>query len=231
MTRYPPFPRRTGKSGYFLRYDVPAARLFGVQSGNPGGKGGHAGVGVLTDEEEEDASKIPEIKTGDALKLKELGGNQHFTQPPARYTEASLVKKLEETGVGRPSTYVSIVSTITGREYVVREQKQLKPTELGEAVTKLLKEQFPNIVNVKFTANMESDLDKVEHGEVDYIAMLHAFYDDFEDTLQKAKEKTEGVKIKLKEDETLTKYYQDKILYYGPSILITTYGKEFTLSQ
>lgn len=155
-----------------------------------------------TDEEEEDASKIPEIKTGDALKLKELGGNQHFTQPPARYTEASLVKKLEETGVGRPSTYVSIVSTITGREYVVREQKQLKPTELGEAVTKLLKEQFPNIVNVKFTANMESDLDKVEHGEVDYIAMLHAFYDDFEDTLQKAKEKTEGVKIKLKEDET-----------------------------
>lgn len=75
-------------------------------------------------------------------------GNQHFTQPPARYTEGSLIKMLEETGVGRPSTYASIVSTITSREYVVREQKQLKPTELGEAVVKLLKEHFPNIVNV-----------------------------------------------------------------------------------
>ncbi len=155
-----------------------------------------------TDEEEESASQLPELKAGDTLKLKELGGNQHFTQPPARYTEASLVKTLEETGVGRPSTYVSIVSTITGREYVTREQKQLKPTELGEAVTKLLKEQFPKIVNVKFTANMESDLDKVEHGEVDYVAMLHTFYDEFDETLQKAKASMEGVKIKLKEDET-----------------------------
>lgn len=155
-----------------------------------------------TDEDEEDASALPPLKKGDVLKPKDLLGNQHFTQPPARYTEASLVKTLEETGVGRPSTYVSIVSTITGREYVVREQKQLRPTELGEAVTGLLKEQFPNIVNVKFTAQMESDLDKVEHGEVDYIAMLHTFYDGFEETLKEAKAKTEGVKIKLKEDET-----------------------------
>ncbi len=155
-----------------------------------------------TDEEEEDASKLPVIKEGDALKVKELLGNQHFTQPPARYTEASLVKTLEETGVGRPSTYVSIVSTITGREYVTREQKQLKPTELGEAVIGLLKDQFPNIVNVKFTANMENDLDEVEHGKVDYIAMLHSFYDGFDEDLKRAKEKTEGMKIKLKEDET-----------------------------
>ena len=155
-----------------------------------------------TDEEEEDESALPELAAGDALKLKDLGGNQHFTQPPARYTEASLVKKLEETGVGRPSTYVSIVSTITGREYVTREQKQLKPTELGEAVTKLLKEQFPNIVNVKFTANMENDLDRVEHGEVDYVAMLHAFYDGFDEELKKAKEKTQGMKIQLQEDVT-----------------------------
>lgn len=155
-----------------------------------------------TDEEEEDAAQIPALQNGDVLKLKSLAGNQHFTQPPARYTEASLVKMLEETGVGRPSTYVSIVSTITGREYVTREQKQLKPTELGEAVTKLLKEQFPNIVNVRFTANMESDLDKVEHGEIDYIAMLHAFYDGFDKDLAKAKSSMEGVKIRLKEDET-----------------------------
>lgn len=174
-----------GASGYTVRFD------------------GYTKLYIAgTDEEEEDESKLPTLSVGDVLKLKHLQGSQHFTQPPARYTEASLVKALEETGVGRPSTYVSIVSTITGREYVTREQKQLKPTELGEAVTGLLKEQFPNIVNVKFTANMESDLDKVEHGEVDYIAMLHTFYDGFEENLKAAKEKTEGVKIKLKEDET-----------------------------
>ncbi len=157
---------------------------------------------VSTDEDEEGENILPEIKNGDTLKLKSLDGNQHFTQPPARYTEASLIKELEETGVGRPSTYVSIVSTILSREYVAREKKQLKPTELGEAVTGLLKKQFPNIVNVKFTANMESDLDKVENGDVDYIAMLHAFYDGFEDTLQKAKDDMSGVKIQLQEDVT-----------------------------
>ena len=153
-------------------------------------------------EEDEKESNLPPIQKADALKLKEMGGNQHFTQPPARYTEASLVKMLEETGVGRPSTYVSIVSTILSREYVERDKKQLKPTELGEAVTGLLKKEFPNIVNVKFTANMESDLDKVEHGDVDYIAMLHTFYDAFDETLQKAKEETQGMKIKLQEDQT-----------------------------
>lgn len=157
---------------------------------------------VSTDEDEEGESVLPEIKDNDALKLKSLDGNQHFTQPPARYTEASLIKELEETGVGRPSTYVSIVSTILAREYVVRDKKQLKPTELGEAVVGLLKKQFPNIVNVKFTANMESDLDKVENGEVDYIAMLHTFYDGFENTLQKAKDDMSGVKIQLQEDVT-----------------------------
>ena len=157
---------------------------------------------VSTDEEEETESVLPEMKDNDALKLKALDGNQHFTQPPARFTEASLIKELEETGVGRPSTYVSIVSTILNREYVERDKKQLKPTELGEAVTGLLKKQFPNIVNVKFTASMESDLDKVESGEVDYIAMLHSFYDGFENTLEKAKADMSGVKIQLQEDVT-----------------------------
>ena len=157
---------------------------------------------VSTDEEEETESVLPEMKDNDTLKLKALDGNQHFTQPPARFTEASLIKELEETGVGRPSTYVSIVSTILNREYVERDKKQLKPTELGEAVTGLLKKQFPNIVNVKFTASMESDLDKVESGEVDYIAMLHSFYDGFENTLEKAKADMSGVKIQLQEDVT-----------------------------
>lgn len=155
-----------------------------------------------TDEDEEDEGKLPKINEGDALKLKELAGNQHFTQPPARYTEASLIKTLEETGVGRPSTYASILSTITQREYVVREQKQIKPTELGEATTNLLKEKFPKIVNVKFTAGMEAQLDDVESGKTDYIQMLHDFYGDFEATLAKAKVDMQGQKIKLKEDET-----------------------------
>ena len=172
-------------SGYSVRFDG-YTRLY--ESG--------------TDEDEETEGKLPKISEGDQIKLKDLVGNQHFTQPPARYTEASLIKTLEETGVGRPSTYASIISTITSREYVVREQKQLKPTELGEATTKLLKDKFPKIVNVKFTAGMESQLDEVESGETDYIKMLHEFYDDFSATLSKAKEEMQGVKIKLQEDET-----------------------------
>ncbi len=155
-----------------------------------------------TDEDEEEESKLPRINEGDTIKMKELAGNQHFTQPPARYTEASLIKALEETGVGRPSTYASIISTITQREYVIREQKQLKPTELGEAITALLKDKFSKIVNVKFTAGMESQLDMVESGETDYIKMLHEFYDDFIATVDKAKTEMQGQKIKLKEDET-----------------------------
>ena len=155
-----------------------------------------------TDEEEEEEGKLPKINEGDDIKLKDLAGNQHFTQPPARYTEASLIKALEETGVGRPSTYATIITTITQREYVVREQKQLKSTELGEAITELLKSKFPKIVNVKFTAGMENKLDDVENGTTDYIKMLHEFYDDFSTNLSKVKDEMQGVKIKLKEDET-----------------------------
>ena len=147
-------------------------------------------------------SAIPEIKTGDALKLKELKGNQHFTQPPAHYTEASLIKTLEETGVGRPSTYASIVSTIIKREYVKRESKLLKATELGCATTTLLKERFPKIVNTKFTASMETKLDEIDNGECNYIEMLHEFYDELEGTLAKAKSEMQGQKIQLQEDIT-----------------------------
>ena len=154
------------------------------------------------DEEEDNETNMPEMKNGDVLKFRELLDEQHFTQPPARFTEASLIKMLEETGVGRPSTYATIISTITHRSYVVRERKQLKPTELGFATTKLLKEQFPKIVNTKFTAGMETSLDEVEAGNLDYIAMLHDFYGEFENTLAKAKESMAGVKIQLEEDIT-----------------------------
>lgn len=154
------------------------------------------------EETDESGVALPEIKTGDVLKLKDLAGNQHFTQPPARYTEASLTKALEENGVGRPSTYVTITSTILNREYVVRDGKQFKPTELGEAVTNLLKDKLPKIVNVKFTAQMESDLDEIDEGKKNYIEMIRLYYNDFEEPLEKAKAEMQGVKIKLKEEET-----------------------------
>ncbi len=161
------------------------------------------GFTVLYDNDSDDAKALPsEIKNGDKVKAKKLEGNCHFTQPPARYSEDSLIKTLEENGVGRPSTYATIVSTIIKREYISREKKQLVPTELGEAIANLLMDKFPKIVNVKFTAQMEDDLDKVGEGKEDYIEMLHGFYDDFSVTLDKARKDMTGQKIQLKEDQT-----------------------------
>lgn len=154
------------------------------------------------DEEEEKSTQLPELKKDMPVRLKELKKNQHFTQPPARYTEASLIKTLEEYGIGRPSTYAATITTLTSREYVKREAKTLVPTELGEVITKLMKERFPNIVNVKFTAEMEDDLDSVENGSVKWNELLGEFYTDFEKTLKEAKDEMDGVKLKLKEDET-----------------------------
>ena len=145
---------------------------------------------------------LPELSKGDELKLRDLKGNQHFTQPPSRYTEAALVKALEENGVGRPSTYASIITTILAREYVVRDGKLLKPTELGEATTGLLKDKFPKFVNTKFTAQMETNLDEIAEGKTGYVGLISEFYDDLEDTLKKAKTDMEGVKIQLEEDKT-----------------------------
>lgn len=154
------------------------------------------------DVEEEKEKQLPPLEENMPLKLKELVPAQHFTQPPARYSEASLIKALEENGIGRPSTYAPTITTITQREYVTRENKTFKPTELGEVTTKLMQERFPKIVNVKFTAQMEKDLDKVEQGQEQWVEVLDNFYGDFDKTLKKAKEEMQGVKIQLKEDET-----------------------------
>lgn len=145
---------------------------------------------------------LPEVSPDEQLKLKEIIPTQHFTQPPARYTEASLIKELEENGVGRPSTYASIISTITNKDYVERKQKQLVPTELGTAITSLLKDNFPKIVNVKFTAQMEDDLDKVGNGDRDYIEMLDDFYPELKERLDKARENMRGQKIQLSDEQT-----------------------------
>lgn len=154
------------------------------------------------DTEEEKSTQLPPLEKDMPVKCKELKKNQHFTQPPARYTEASLIKALEEYGIGRPSTYAATITTITSREYVKREAKTLYPTELGEVMTNLMKERFPKIVNYKFTAQMEENLDEVEHGKEEWVELLDEFYSDFDKTLKKAKEEMEGIKLQLKEDQT-----------------------------
>ena len=152
--------------------------------------------------DDEKESELPELYKDMPLKIKEMIPNQHFTQPPARYTEASLIKALEEYGIGRPSTYAATISTITTRGYVKREAKSLVPTELGEVSTKLMEERFPNVANVKFTAQMEQNLDKVEEGKYEWVQLLTDFYGDFDKTLKAAKEEMKDVKIQLEEDKT-----------------------------
>ena len=149
------------------------------------------------DEENEDEGSLPILAVGDKLTLKELTPNQHFTQPPPRYTEASLIKALEEYGIGRPSTYAPTISTVIAREYVERDKKQLVPTSLGEVTTELMKEFFKAIVDVKFTANVEDELDLVEEGKTNWIDVLKKFYEGFDKTLKDAEAKMDGTRVKL----------------------------------
>ena len=155
-----------------------------------------------TDGNEEGGGRLPTLTEGEQLAVNELKPNQHFTQPPPRYTEASLIKELEENGIGRPSTYATTLSTIQTRGYVEREQKALKPTALGEVTTKLMEEQFPKIVDAAFTADMESKLDQVEDGEVDWEKMMEDFYQDFDATLKQAEKNMDGTRMKVPDEET-----------------------------
>ena len=155
-----------------------------------------------SDSADENKKMLPELKKDDKVKLKSISGNQHFTQPPPRFTEASLIKALEENGIGRPSTYAPTITTITARQYVEHEGKALKPTNLGEAITELLREHFKKIVDAKFTAEMENELDEVEHGSKEWVETLHHFYDDFAETLTKAEEAMEGKRVKVPDEET-----------------------------
>ncbi|MDF2891108.1 MAG: topoisomerase [Clostridia bacterium] len=161
----------------------------------------HIYMDSKSDKEEKsefDDVALPELTEGQILKLKKLEDKQHFTEPPLRFTEATLVKVLEEKGIGRPSTYAPIISTILARGYIVRDKKFLIPTELGEKVTDLLREYFSNIVNVEFTASMEKLLDDVEEGEKNWVDIIRDFYLPFELVLQKAEEEIGKIKI---EDE------------------------------
>ncbi len=147
------------------------------------------------DEADEANKPLPVLHEGDPLHCRKLTGNQHFTQPPLRYTEATLIKAMEESGIGRPSTYAATVSTILSREYVERDGKSLCPTSLGEVVTELMENQFPEIVDLKFTANMEQELDGVENGKADWVETLEEFYGGFARTLKKAEQNLERVKV------------------------------------
>ncbi len=151
---------------------------------------------------EEENKELPPIAEGDVLKVKSLDGNQHFTQPPSRFTEATLIKTLEENGIGRPSTYAPTITTILYRMYVERDGKQLRPTSLGEVTTQLMKEQFKQIVDVKFTAGMESDLDGVEQGKTDWVESLRKFYADFDKTLKAAEIAMDGKRMRVPDEET-----------------------------
>lgn len=155
-----------------------------------------------TDEKEKKETSLPPLEEGQVLKLRELVSEQKFTQPPARYTEATLIRSLEENGIGRPSTYAPIITTITDRGYVEREQKKLKPTLLGRTINELMLQEFPDIVDVTFSAGMEKNLDQVESGKVDWRTTIDAFYKGFDAALQKAEKDMEGKKVKVPDEET-----------------------------
>lgn len=149
---------------------------------------------------DDDIGILPDIEINDILKQKKLISEQKFTEPPARYTEASLVKTLEEKGIGRPSTYAPTISTLLDRVYIEKDKKYLVPTQLGEIVDDLMEKNFCNIVDISFTANMEQNLDLVSENKIDYIKMLKEFYNPFIKNLEEVQDKIE--KVKIPEQET-----------------------------
>ena len=154
------------------------------------------GTDDAPNQDEYGSSLMADVSEGDHAELLSDEATQHFTQAPARYTEASLVRALEEKGIGRPSTYAPTISTILARGYVMREKKQLFPTELGVMITDMMKEYFADIVDIAFTAGMEEQLDEVEEGKLDWHKVLSDFYGPFEKTLENAESKIEKVEIK-----------------------------------
>lgn len=154
------------------------------------------------DKQGEVGKPLPHFEEGEMLNLLDIKPSQHFTQPPARYTEASLIRAMEERGIGRPSTYAPTISTIESRNYVEKESRSLRPTPLGEGVTDLLVDKFQLVADYEFTANMENQLDRVETGKENYVDLLRNFYDGFETSLEKAEFDLEGQRIKIKDQET-----------------------------
>lgn len=173
-----------------------------------------------TDDEKktESGKPLPRFDEGDTLKNEKIEPAQHFTQPPARYTEASLIRAMEERGIGRPSTYAPTISTIIDRDYVTKEAKALRPTPLGEGVTGLLVDKFNSVADYQFTANMEHELDEVEAGTLDYVTLLENFYAKFDEALQQAEVDLEGQRIKIEDEVTdviCDKCGRNMVIKYG----------------
>ena len=180
------------------------------------------GFTALYEESTDDAKKketaLPPLEEGQTLKLKKLTADQKFTQPPPLYTEATLIHALEENGIGRPSTYAPIITTIVDRGYVEKDQKKLKTTPLGQAVNTVMMEQFPDIVNVKFSADMEKKLDVVEAGQADWVKTIDDFYQGFEKSLEQAEKNMEGKRIKVEDippDEICEKCARPMVIKSG----------------
>ena len=153
-------------------------------------------------EKSESGKPLPAFDEGDSLTADKIDPAQHFTQPPARYTEASLIRAMEEKGIGRPSTYAPTIATIIDRDYVSKENRSLRPTPLGEGVTGLLVDKFKSVADYEFTANMENQLDEVEAGKVAYVQLLHTFYDGFAGALEQAEKDLDKTRIKIPDEET-----------------------------
>ena len=166
-----------------------------------------------SDEAKEKSKVLPRLSEGQAVDCVEVTAKQHFTQAPPRFTEASLVHELEENGIGRPSTYAPTISTIIARGYVVRNKKQLVPTELGFVTTDIMKNNFNNIVDVEFTAEMENELDRVEEGKQNWVNVLRNFYPDFEKNLETAMKNIEKIKIKDEESDIICDKCGRKMVY------------------
>jgi DNA topoisomerase I len=178
----------TESAGYIFRANYSELRFPGYTA-------------VYEETRDEESAEIdnplPSLSEGQQLELVKMLPDQQFTQPPARYTEATLIRAMEEKGIGRPSTYAPTISTITSHDYVIKEGKYLRPTPLGEVVTKLMKEHFADIVDLKFTNHMEAELDEIEHGKAEWRDVLQDFYKDFSGEMSEAEKALDGVKIKV----------------------------------
>ena len=183
----------TESAGHFFRSNHQSVKFPGFLAVYEEGR---------DEEQEVSADALPPLRAGEQLRLNGTKKEQHFTQPPARYTEATLVKAMEEKGVGRPSTYATIISTIQDREYVTKTDKRLVPTKLGEVVTQLMIERFNDVIDVEFTAGMETKLDEVEAGKLSYQTVLEDFYSGFRQEMTEAEEALKDTRIKVPDEVT-----------------------------
>ena len=209
-------------------YDATSADILATQNGSDNGYVFRATgtrtkfLGFATlykegkdDDPQEDGKPLPKLDNGDILDFKKLESKQHFTQPPPRFTEATLVKLLEEKGIGRPSTYAPILGTLTDRNYVTKEKNRLIPTALGISVSDLLTQFFPDVMDVAFTANMEDSLDEIARGERQWVPMLENFYTPFKKTLEEAKTKMPRVRVEEPTDEVCEKCGSPMVIKTG----------------